>query len=77
MVKVPKCPLCNSELIEKVESVSVRGTASGSTVHGSSIDTYKGSIDVFITPGSEISIKYYRCSNPDCPYLRREIINNH
>jgi hypothetical protein len=71
MIKVPKCPLCGSELIEIVES----GRSSGSKTVGASPADYSGSIDVFIAPNTEISIRYYKCSNPDCPY--REIINNH
>jgi ribosomal protein S27E len=57
---VPKCPNCDSELIE--------------IVRASPVD-YSGSIDVFIVPDSEISIKYYKCSNPECPY--RQIIYSH
>lgn len=71
MIEVPKCPLCGSELIEMVE----RKVSSGSNVVGTSVYDYSGSIDVYIAPNSEISIRYYKCSNPDCPY--REIIDNH
>lgn len=65
---MPKCPFCGSELIKRVE----RMVSPGSNVVGTSVYDYSGSIDVNIAPGSEISIRYYKCSNPDCPY--REII---
>lgn len=65
---MPKCPLCGFELIERVE----RKVNPSSNVVGTSVYDCSGSIDVNIAAGSEISIRYYKCSNPDCPY--REII---
>ena len=71
MIKVPKCPICSSELIENVE----KKVNSTSNVVGTSVYDYSGSIDVYAAPSSEISIRYYTCSNPDCPY--RVIIDSH
>jgi len=70
---MPKCPMCGSELVEDLKFVSVKGVASGSNVTGGSLDAYYGSVDVYVVPNSEIRIRYYKCSNPDCPYLRRQI----
>jgi hypothetical protein len=64
---MPQCPLCGSELIERVE----RKVSLGSNVVGTSVYDYSGSIDdIYIAAGSEISIRYYKCSNPDCPYRK-------
>jgi hypothetical protein len=73
VIELSRCPLCGCELIEEVETVSLRGTASGSSVAGGSLDAYYGSVDFYVASGSEIIIRYYKCSNPDCPYLRRKI----
>jgi hypothetical protein len=73
MIEMPKCPICSSELIEELKSVSVKGIASGSSVSGASFDAYYGSVDVCAAPNSEIQIRYYKCSNPHCPYLKRQI----
>lgn len=70
---MPKCPMCGSELIEELKSVSVKGVASGSNVTGGSLDAYYGSVDIYVTPSSEILIRYYKCSNPHCAYLKRQI----
>lgn len=70
---MPKCPLCGFELIEELKSVSVKGVASGSNVPRGSFDAYYGSVDVYATPNSEIRVRYYKCSNPCCPYLKRHI----
>jgi hypothetical protein len=75
---MPKCPLCGFDLIEELRSVSVKGVASGSSVSCASLDAYYGSADVYVinihaTPGSEMRIRYYKCSNRDCPYLKRRI----
>jgi hypothetical protein len=73
VIELPKCPLCGSELIEELKSVSLKGVASGSNVTGGSLDAYYGSVDFHVAAGSEINIRYYKCSNSDCPYLKREI----
>lgn len=76
MSRLPRCPLCDSELIEKVETVALKGVPTGSSVSSGSFDAYYGSVDFYAAPGSEIRIRYYKCSNPDCPYLRRKILNH-
>jgi len=76
MFKLPRCPLCGSELIEEVETVSLKGATSGSNVSKGSFDAYYGSVDFYVAPSSEIRIRYYKCSNPDCPYLKRKIQNH-
>jgi hypothetical protein len=73
MIEMQKCPMCGSELIEELKSASVKGVASGSNVTRGSLDAYYGSVDVYATSSPEIHIRYYKCSNPNCPYLKRQI----
>ncbi len=70
--EVLKCPRCNYELIQTTEHVSMVNATSGTKVVGGSTSVYEGSIDFYVAPGAEITIKYYKCSNPDCPYLKRD-----
>jgi hypothetical protein len=74
MFRLPKCPLCGSELIETMETVSLKEATSGSNISGGSLDAYYGSVDFYVAPNSEIRITYYKCSNPNCPYLSRKIL---
>ena len=60
-----RCPKCSSELIESVE-ILPRSRNSGSQSPRSNMGSLTPSIESIQTG----RIKYYKCSNPDCPYRR-------
>jgi rubrerythrin len=66
-MKLEKCPICNSTLVEEIHRVAKEDGGSGSK-------TYDGSIDILT--GGSLNIKgvrkVYRCPNPECGYLNTD-----
>lgn len=75
MTEPARCPKCNSRLEEKVEFITLKSSYSGSNISMGSLDAYYGSVEFFSAPDSIITIKYLKCSNPECGYLFRKPID--